>query len=97
MALWAYTGWDSLGSFAGEVVDPYRTYPRGVAITLVINVLLYVLPILTGLTFSAKSSAWTDGCAFFFFFFFFFFGLPAQAQASGTLRDRAPSSHHCQH
>lgn len=28
--LWAYSGWDGLGSFAGEVKDPTRTYPRGI-------------------------------------------------------------------
>lgn len=55
---------DSAASFAGEVRDPGRTYPRAMLVSIAIIVASYVLPILVG-TLTATTDipydSWTDG------------------------------------
>jgi basic amino acid/polyamine antiporter, APA family len=41
-ALWAYEGWPYVTFVAGEVHDPQRTFPRGIAIGVAILVALYL-------------------------------------------------------
>jgi amino acid transporter len=59
--LWLYGGWDSLGTLAGEVKDPKTTYIRGIALALVINTCVYVLPIIIGLSVSTDEGDWIVG------------------------------------
>lgn len=42
-ALWAYEGWPYVTFVAGEMRDPQRTFPRGIAIGVAILVALYLL------------------------------------------------------
>lgn len=58
--LWANTGYDSLGNFAGEVERPTRTYPRAIALTLVANSFAYIGPIVVGYTLLPDVKLWDD-------------------------------------
>jgi len=60
--LWVYAGWDSLGTYAGEVKDPKRTYPRAIAIALLMNIVIYLVAIIVGLTYVSNDlSQWVEG------------------------------------
>eukprot|EP01104_Vermistella_antarctica_P007930 TRINITY_DN1967_c1_g1_i3.p1 TRINITY_DN1967_c1_g1~~TRINITY_DN1967_c1_g1_i3.p1 ORF type:complete len:517 (+),score=23.83 TRINITY_DN1967_c1_g1_i3:310-1860(+) len=59
--LWSFTGWDSMGTMAGEVDNPGRTYPIGVAIALFINSLVFVIPVAVGLSVDPDYHNWRDG------------------------------------
>eukprot|EP01120_Amphizonella_sp_Union-15-10_P009387 TRINITY_DN3541_c0_g2_i1.p1 TRINITY_DN3541_c0_g2~~TRINITY_DN3541_c0_g2_i1.p1 ORF type:complete len:482 (+),score=58.60 TRINITY_DN3541_c0_g2_i1:88-1533(+) len=63
--LWAYTGWDGLGSFAGEVKESSTTYPRGIALGLLLVTTAYVVPILVGLTVDPNITNWIGGAYYF--------------------------------
>jgi len=49
-ALWLYSGFSSLGSMAGEVARPQRTYPVVVALLLPLVTLLNLLPFVVALS-----------------------------------------------
>lgn len=59
--MWAFSGYDDVGSVAGEVKDPGRTYIRGLALALVLTVLTYVLPTVVALTYPSHTGQWHDG------------------------------------
>ena len=44
--LWAHSGWNSCGSFAGEVVNPERTFVVGTLLTMLMVLVTYFLPLL---------------------------------------------------
>eukprot|EP00037_Helgoeca_nana_P006338 m.58474 g.58474 ORF g.58474 m.58474 type:complete len:503 (+) comp17226_c0_seq2:312-1820(+) len=46
--LWATAGFDDAGSLAGSVKDPARSYLSGLIITVILVMLVYLLPIATG-------------------------------------------------
>jgi len=46
--LWANSGWDDAGSVAGSVQDPHKSYVRGMLGSQLLIVLVYLLPIATG-------------------------------------------------
>ena len=54
-----YSGWDSASTFAGEVDEPQRNYPRAIAIGLVIVVLCYLLPVLAGVSVTVDPAVWS--------------------------------------
>lgn len=56
--LWLYTGWNALGALAGEVQGS-GVYIRGLGGALVLDVLLYVLPLMAALT--VREGTWGDG------------------------------------
>lgn len=49
--------WDSAASFAGEVDNPGKTYPRALVACVVLVVLCYGLPVLVGTGSAAVASA----------------------------------------
>jgi len=59
--MWNYTGWDSLGTFAAEVSNSSKTYPRAVGITLLLNSVIFILPIMVGLSVYPDFTQWKSG------------------------------------
>lgn len=59
--LWNYSGWDNVTTYAGEVQDAEKNYPRALALALPLTVLAYLLPTLAGLSVTAAPENWTDG------------------------------------
>ncbi len=61
VAMWNYMGWDYASTVAGEVERPQRTYPRAMAIALVLVAGTYLLPVLAAAWAGIDPSAWTTG------------------------------------
>ena len=53
-----YSGWDNVSTYAAEVDQPQRNYPRAIAIALLMVVLAYLLPVLAGISATTDSAAW---------------------------------------
>ena len=58
--LWNYMGWDNTSTFAGEVNDASRNYPRALAVVLLVTVAAYVAPVFAGLAVTASPGAWSE-------------------------------------
>lgn len=58
LMLWAWLGFDAAGSVAGEVKDPGRTYPRGIATAALINAVMYAIPVCLGAIIVKQPAAW---------------------------------------
>lgn len=43
--MWSYMGWDNVSTFAGEVKNPGRTFPRAMLWAVLLVTVLYLLPI----------------------------------------------------
>eukprot|EP00474_Spongospora_subterranea_P002586 CRZ03044.1 hypothetical protein [Spongospora subterranea] len=56
--LWSNTGWDALGSVAGEVSDPAGTYPLGIALALIASTCAYVGPIIINYALLPDPARW---------------------------------------
>lgn len=54
-----FSGWDNVSTFAAEVDDPQRTYPRALTWSMLIVCLAYLLPVLAGLGMVTDLSYWT--------------------------------------
>ncbi len=61
VAMWNYMGWDYASTVAGEVDRPQRTYPRAMAIALVLVAASYLLPVLAAAWAGIDPSHWTTG------------------------------------
>lgn len=59
--LWNTSGWDNAGCCAGEVAEPNRSYPRAMALTVVLVTLAYLLPIAVGVSVNTQWSEWKEG------------------------------------
>ena len=53
-----YSGWDNVSTYAGEVDQPKRNYPRAIAVALLIVILAYLLPVLAGIDTTTDSAIW---------------------------------------
>jgi hypothetical protein len=53
-----YSGWDSASTYAGEVDEPQRNYPRAIGIALTVLVCCYLLPVLAGVAATTDATAW---------------------------------------
>jgi amino acid transporter len=49
VVMWNYMGWELPSAAGDEVVEPRKTYPRAMAIVLVLAILTYSLPVLASL------------------------------------------------
>jgi amino acid transporter len=56
--LWNYCGWDNISTYANEVENPQRNYPRSLAVGLFIIILSYVFPLLAGFKATIVPSDW---------------------------------------
>ena len=54
-----YSGWDNVSTYAGEVDEPHRNYPRAIAVALLIVILGYLLPVLAGISVTTDPALWT--------------------------------------
>jgi amino acid transporter len=54
-----YSGWDGVSTYAAEVDEPQRTYPRAIALALVVVVLVYLLPVIAGLSVTTDGAVWS--------------------------------------
>jgi amino acid transporter len=61
VVLWNYTGWDQLGAIAGEVKDTKKTYPRAVIAAIILNILVFLLPVTAGLAVDSETQYWEAG------------------------------------
>jgi amino acid transporter len=59
VVIFNYSGWDNVSTYAGEVENPQRNYPRAMAIALLTLVLSYLLPVIAGITISTKPEIWS--------------------------------------
>lgn len=58
--MWNYMGWDNTSTFAGEVNNPQRNYPRALAATLLLTIFAYLLPLLAGLSVTTDPAHWNE-------------------------------------
>ncbi|GBG30542.1 Amino acid-polyamine transporter, putative [Hondaea fermentalgiana] len=49
VVFWSYSGWDSVSTFAGEVRDPKRNFPRALALAMLLTCASYVLSLGAGI------------------------------------------------
>lgn len=58
--LWNYCGWDNVSTFAGEVNNARRNYPRAIVATLPLTVAAYLLPVLAGIALTTDAAVWNE-------------------------------------
>jgi amino acid transporter len=61
VVLWNTSGWDNAGCCAGEADKPNRTYPRAMAISVLLVTLAYLLPVLVGVSIATEWANWKEG------------------------------------
>jgi amino acid transporter len=61
LLLWNTCGWDNAGCCAGEVIKPSRTYPRAMALTVLLVTAAYLLPVATGVSANTQWAEWKEG------------------------------------
>ncbi|MEU6971471.1 APC family permease [Kitasatospora aureofaciens] len=49
IAMWNYSGWDDVSTFAGDIDNPRKHLPRALALSVVVTVVGYLLPALASL------------------------------------------------
>jgi amino acid transporter len=59
--LWSFTGWDSLGCIAGEVINPKRTFFLGTVITMAFVTVSYTLTLFVSITTHPDYWNWDQG------------------------------------
>uniref|UniRef100_A0A7S0RHE9 Amino acid permease/ SLC12A domain-containing protein n=1 Tax=Pyramimonas obovata TaxID=1411642 RepID=A0A7S0RHE9_9CHLO len=59
--LWNTSGFDNAGTCAAEVANPGKTYPRALAISVVLVMASYALPTLVGIYYIPDMDEWEDG------------------------------------
>lgn len=60
IVLWNYSGWDNVSTFAAEVKDPQRNYPRAIMLSLPLIIAAYLLPLLAGIAFTTDADIWSE-------------------------------------
>lgn len=59
--LWNTSGWDNAGCCAGEVAHPARSYPRAMIAAVVLVTLVYLFPLLVGVSVDTHWAQWKEG------------------------------------
>ncbi|RHY31896.1 hypothetical protein DYB32_003057 [Aphanomyces invadans] len=58
---WSFNGFASVSTFAGEVANPGKTYPKALAITILFVELTYLIPLVAGAVFNEPLwHTWTE-------------------------------------
>lgn len=71
-ALWNYSGWDNVSTFAAEVKKAPRNYPPALAFAQLLIVISYVVPVVAGVGTTTNPALWSESA-----------GWPAIAYAVG--------------
>jgi len=58
--LWNYCGWDNVSTFASEVNDARRNYPRALITALPLTIAAYLLPVLADIALTTDSAVWNE-------------------------------------
>jgi amino acid transporter len=66
------SGWENASTYAGEVNEPQRNYPRALALALLVLILCYLLPVIAGVSITSNPAIWSSDA-----------GWPAIAQSLG--------------
>jgi len=61
IAMWNYMGWDNTSTFAAEVDEPHRNYPRAMLAGVVVVSASYLLPVLAAASTGMPAGPWTTG------------------------------------
>jgi amino acid transporter len=61
VAMWNLMGFDNASTFAGEVRDPGRSYPRAMVAATAVIVVAYLLPVVAAAASGVPASEWTAG------------------------------------
>jgi amino acid transporter len=61
IAMWNFMGWDNASTLAGEVQSPQRSYPRGVALALVLVICTYMVPVIAAANSGVDPAEWRTG------------------------------------
>jgi amino acid transporter len=56
-----YSGYDNISTYAAEVDQPQRNYPRAIAIALLVVLLAYLLPVVAGIGVTTDPAVWNAG------------------------------------
>ncbi len=62
--LWNYSAWDNVSTFAGEVNNAEKNYPRALMSTLPLTICAYLLPVFIGIGISADAAVWNESAGF---------------------------------
>jgi amino acid transporter len=62
--LWNYCAWDNVSTFAGEVQDAQKNYPRALLLTLPLTILAYLLPVWVGIGITTSEKVWNESAGF---------------------------------
>src|SRR5215469_7238403 len=55
-----YSGWDGASTYAGEVDEPQRNYPKAIAVALTVLVACYIFPVIAGIAVTTDPAVWSD-------------------------------------
>lgn len=58
--LWNYMGWDDVSTFAAEVNNPKRNYPRAIAVAMMLTIGVYFVPLFAGLSITTDPTLWSE-------------------------------------
>ncbi len=61
VCMWNYMGWDNASTVAADVERPQKTYPRAMALTVLLVAGCYVIPVLFALASGLPASQWSAG------------------------------------
>ena len=61
VVMWNYLGWDALSTVSDDIHLPKRNYPRGLALTIPLVGIAYLLPVIAGLAAAPDWAGWTAG------------------------------------
>lgn len=53
------SGWENASTYAGEVDEPQRNYPRALAFALLVLVLCYLFPVIAGVSITTEPAIWS--------------------------------------
>ena len=59
-AIFNFSNWEDASTYAGEVDQPQRNYPRALAMALLVMVLCYLVPVLAGISVTTDPMIWNS-------------------------------------
>jgi amino acid transporter len=62
--MWNYSGWDNVSTFAAEVKDAPRNYPKALFTALGLSVCVYFLPVFAVIGFTTDEAVWNESAGF---------------------------------